>query len=72
MTRRINGRPVFKVGFADFTYVVSLFNDPNKRMLTRNISSPELSGYIRESRSRDCYVEYCGILLDMGKSSGLH
>lgn len=59
----VNGLPIFDVTFSDFTYIISLYKN-NKRFLTKNLTDNTLINYIKNTKSRDCYIRYGDILID--------
>lgn len=63
---KMNGLPVYKIGFEDFSYFIKVLTSGN-RFLTRSIKDKRIVNYIKKNRnySRDFYIEYSGIILDM-------
>ena len=66
MDYKVNGLPVFKVGFNDFSYL-SLLSKTGGRFLTRELRNTDLIDYIKKSRSRDFMFDYNGLVIDFSK-----
>lgn len=62
---KLNGLPVFKVNFSDFSYLLSLFKS-NKRFLTRELQDNRVIEYVKSNKrkSKDFYFKYGDVVID--------
>ena len=60
-----NGRPLFPVGFSDFACVTESVH-AGKRLLARNIESPELREYFVNTRKPFFAVTYDDVIVSYG------
>ena len=65
MRSEYNGIPLFKVSFSDFVTVTESVN-MNKRLLARNIQSPELREYFVGTRKPHFAVDYDDVIVSYG------
>ena len=61
-----NGKPIFNVGFLDFSMFVTCIEN-NNRILTKNIHSENLREYYKKSRDNDFGIRYEGVIIDIKK-----
>ena len=64
--RMYNGLPLFEVDIGDFAYIVECVTC-GKRVLTRNISDPELKKYFDTVRKASFAATYGGTVIIYGR-----
>lgn len=64
-SRTYNGRPLFVVGLSDFATVTECVHS-GRRLLTRNIESPELREYFVNTRKPFFAVSFDDVIVSYG------
>ena len=65
-----NGIPIYKVGFYDFSYIITCFENKN-RILSKNIYNKELKEQYKKSKNKAFGIFYEGIIIDFRNTKNI-